>query len=347
VLIFLDPVYPTLRYAALGGAQMQRRPRMLGALALALAAAGAPARAQIVRGGGGRATDCISIFVAPSANTPAPPHVPRHVDCIDGTDCDADGLENARCEFDVTLCVNSTGVTGCDPVRANTLTIDHANDNGDPRFDVDFQALQSRADQLDLPGDETLDDCAASSTVTVVLRGPTAAGVRLPAKKKLTLSAFGFASGRAATDRDRIRFTCRPRGDGIYTSRDLYAGTFDRIAQEVFAPSCAKSGCHDSDTHQKDMILLPNAAYSQTVGVVPTTPAAAAAGLERIFPGDPHLSFIYRKITGDLEPGFGFPMPLTGPAVSPALTEIIRLWILGDGTIAPASATGWVVGTDG
>lgn len=327
---------------------MQRRLLMIGAFALALAAAAAPARAQLVGGGGARATDCISTFVAPGANTPAPPRPARHIDCIDGdTDCDEDRARNGRCVFDVSLCVNSTGIAGCDPVRANTLTIDHAIDNGDPRFDVDFQALQSRADQLDLPGDETLDDCTLSSTVTVVLRGPTASGVRRTAKKKLVLSAFGFASGRSATDRDRMRFTCRPEGDGIYSPRDLYAGTFDRIAQEVFAVSCAKSGCHDSDTHQADMILLPNAAYSQIVGVVPTTPAAAAAGLERIFPGDPHQSLLYRKITGDLDPGFGFPMPLTGPAVSPALIEIIRLWIIGDAMTGPAPAAGWVAGTDG
>jgi hypothetical protein len=138
-----------------------------------------------------------------------------------------------------------------------------------------------------------------------------------------------------------------PGGDGVYGPRDLYSGTFDRIAQEVFAQSCALSGCHDSESHRFGLILLPNAAYSNIVGVTPTTPAAAADGLLRITPGDPDMSFLYRKITADLLPGYGPPMPLTGPGVSPALSEIIRLWILGDGEVPPASATGWVTGTDG
>lgn len=324
--------------------------RLLTTLAVALAAAGAPqpSRAQVVGGGGGRAIDCVSVFVAPGANSPAPPRPPRHVDCVDGDPaCDADGARNARCEFEIGLCVNSTAVAGCAPVRANTLIVAHAVDNGDPRFDVDFQALQVRADQLDLPGDETLDDCALPSTVTVPLRAPGPSGVYRLGKKRLGVIALGFASGRPATDRDRMRFTCRPEGNGVYAPRDLYAGTFDRIAQQVFAASCAKSGCHDSETHQADMILLPNAAYSQIVGVGPTNPAAAAAGLQRVLAGDPDLSLLYRKLTADLEPGWGSPMPLTGPAVSPALVDIIRLWIIGDVPLGPAPAAGWVEGTDG
>jgi hypothetical protein len=324
--------------------------RLLTTLAVALAAANAPqpSRAQVVGGGGGRATDCVSVFVAPGANSPAPPRPARHVDCVDGDPaCDTDGARNARCVIEIGLCVNSTEVLGCAPVRANTLIVAHAADNGDPGFDVDFQALQVRADQLDLPGDETLDDCTLPSTVTVPLRAPGPSGVHRLGKKRLGVTALGFASGRPATDRDRMRFTCRPEGNGVYVPRDLYTGTFDRIAQQVFAASCAKSGCHDSETHQADMILLPNAAYSQTVGVVPTNPVAAAAGLRRVLAGDPDLSLLYRKLTGDLEPGWGSPMPLTGPAVSPALVDIIRLWIIGDGTLGPAPATGWVDGTDG
>jgi hypothetical protein len=53
------------------------------------------------------------------------------------------------------------------------------------------------------------------------------------------------------------------------------------------------------------------------------------------------MSFLYRKVTGDLLPAYGVRMPFGGPPVSNAMVDIIRLWIL-DG----APATGWVDGTD-
>lgn len=290
--------------------------------------------------------DCVSVFDA-AANFPPPPRAPRRVDCVDGDPaCDADAARNARCLFDVRLCLNSTAIAGCTPLRTNSVSVRHAIDNGDPRFDVDFQALQQRVDQL-LPDSEDLDDCTQQSSITVVLKPPGAAGVWRPNAKRLRLVAAGFAGGRPLLDHDRIRFTCRPEGDGVYAPRDLYDGTFDRIRQQVFAVSCAKSGCHDSESHQANLILLPNAAYSQLVGVLPTNAAAAGDGLERIMPGDPGASFLYRKIIADLLPGYGSAMPLTGPPVPAQLIEIIRLWIIGDATLGPAPQDGWVEGTDG
>jgi hypothetical protein len=309
-------------------------------------ALGGTAGGAVVPGGGARGGDCVSVFDAPGANSPAPPRAPRRVDCIDGDPtCDADGLRNARCVFDLRLCLNATSVPGCTPVRTNALVVEHAQDDGDPRFDVDFQALQQRALALGLPGNEDTDDCTATSSLTVALRR-AASGVRRAATKTVRLTATGTASGRSVRDRDRMRFTCRPEGDGVYAPRDLYTGTFDRIAQEVFAPSCARSGCHDSESHQAGLILLPNAAYSTLVGVTPTTPGAAADGLLRVSPGDPAASLLYRKLTGDLAPGWGPAMPLDAAPLPPALVELVRLWIAGDATLGPAPADGWVVGTD-
>jgi hypothetical protein len=314
-------------------------------LALLAAAPAGPAGALVVGGGGPRGRDCISVFDA-AANFPLPPRPPRHVDCVDGDPgCDADGARNARCLFDVRLCLNSTAISGCTPLRTNNVSVHHAIDNGDPLFDVDFQALQQRVSQL-LPDNEDLDDCTQLSSLTVALKPPGPSGVWRTNVKRLRLTAAGFAGGRPLVDRDRMRFTCRPEGDGFYAPRDLYTGTFDRIRQEVFAVSCAKSGCHDSESHQADLILLPNAAYSQLVGVVPTTAGAADDGLERVMPGDPDLSLLYRKLTPGLPPEYGPAMPLTGPAPSATLVEIIRLWIIGDATLGPAPEDGWVEGTD-
>jgi hypothetical protein len=238
-------------------------------------------------------------------------------------------------------------VPNCTPLRANLVTVDHALDNGDPKFDTDFQALQARVGQILFPT-TTLDRCTVGSSITVALRAPRSSSDPWKTnKKKIRVVTLGNASGRNATDSDHMRFKCRPAKGGFYTPRDLYAGTFDRIAQQVFAQSCALSGCHDSETHQNNMILLPGAAYSQIVGVTPYNTVAAADGLERIFSGDPQKSFLYRKITDpQLPEGYGGHMPKIGPSVTPALAEIIRLWIIGDGILPPASETGWVVGTD-
>ena len=260
--------------------------------------------------------------------------------------CDADGLRNGECSFTLRVCLNSTALAGCSSAEVTTLAVDHADDNGDPKFDPDFQAIQTRVNALGLPND-VLDECTVSSTIRVPLRAPTSGNVFRKNKKKLGLAADGDIVGKpGARDKDRMKLTCRPEGDGIYLPVDLYTGTFDRIRQQVFAQSCALSGCHDSESAAGDLILLSGAAYSQIVGVTPSNGVAAGAGLQRILPGDPTLSFLYRKITNDLEVGWGGAMPASGPAVSQQLIDIIELWILGDGLLGPAPETGWVPGTD-
>jgi len=306
-----------------------------------------PVSAVTVPGGGSTKSDCLVVFEAPGANEPAPPKTPRHVDCIDGDpSCDADGNRNGRCIFDLQVCVNSTAIEGCSPVEVDEVVVAHAIDDGDRRFDPDFQALQQRLDLLGFPDNDAPDLCTISSALTVVLKGPSGSGKMKKNKKRVKLTALGFTGAGFLPDRDRIKFTCRPEGDSIYEPRDLYEGTFDRIRQQVFAQSCATSGCHDSESSQGNLVLLPNAAYSQTVGVSPSNAAAAVDGLLRVTPADPDLSFLYRKIVNDLEPGYGDRMPQTGSSLSSDLTELIRLWIIGDGTLGPAPETGWVVGTD-
>jgi hypothetical protein len=144
-----------------------------------------------------------------------------------------------------------------------------------------------------------------------------------------------------------MKLTCQPEGDGTYLPTELYTGTFDRIAQTIFAPSCAIGGCHDSDSSAGELILLPNAAYSQIVGVAPTNPQASNDGLQRIFPGDPDLSLLYLKIDHTAEAaGYGPNMPLLDPQLPSEMIELVRLWIIGDVPLGPAPENGWVEGTD-
>ena len=317
---------------------------LLSALVLVAAS---PAHAVLVAGGGSKTTDCMAVFEAPGANQPAPPKAAKNVDCVDGDlACDADGLRNGECSFSLQICLNSTAFAECAPAEVTTLAVDHADDNGDPKFDPDFQALETRVNALGLPNDLT-DECTVSSTIRVPLRAPKSGNKFAKNKKKLGLTADGDITGKLdVSDKDRMKFTCRPEGDAIYLPQDLYTGTFDRIRQQVFAQSCALSGCHDSESAKGNLILLSGAAYSQIVGVTPANAVAAGAGLQRILPGDPTLSFLYRKITNDLQVGWGGSMPATGPALSQQLTDIIELWIIGDGLLGPAPENGWVPGTD-
>jgi hypothetical protein len=325
-----------------------RRPQIVpGILPILVCLVTATAHATIVTGGGRKRTDCAVVFDVFGANKPAPPKAPRHTDCTDGdVSCDADGERNGRCVFDLQVCINSTAVEGCTAGETDAVEVAHAVDDGDRRFDPDFQALQQRVDLLGFPDNDAPDACTLQSAITVVLKGPSANGRMRRAKKRLKVTALGFASGKLVDDRDRTKFTCRPEGDGIYEPRDLYDGTFDRIGQQIFGQRCATSGCHDSEGNQGNLILLPNAAFSQIVGVAPDSAAAAADGLLRITPGDADLSFLYRKITNDLLAGYGDEMPASGPALSADLIELIRLWIIGDGILGPAPETGWIVGTD-
>ena len=306
------------------------------------------ADAATVRGGGSKKTDCMSTFEASGANKPALPKIPKHVDCIDGDPtCDNDGLRNAVCIFDVAICLNSTIVPDlpdCGPVLVDTLAIDHSVDEADPKFDPDFQALQSRVDSLGLPNSD-FDACTTQSTITVPLRIPKSGNKYRTGKKKVKLSAEGFVATGDARDKDKIRFKCRAEGDRIYLPIDLYTGTFDRIRQQIFSPNCATSFCHDSETSAGNMILLSGAAYSQLVNVLPDNNPAELAGLLRVTPGDELLSFLYRKITDDLEAGWGSRMPFGAPTLSSQQIELIRLWIVGDGTLGPAPENGWVEGT--
>jgi hypothetical protein len=314
--------------------------------AVSLVLSAASASAVTVAGGGSSATDCALVLEIAGANFPAPPKTPKAVDCVDGdVTCDADGLRNAQCVFPVQLCVNSTALASCTADSAQDVTVDHAIDDGDdPRFDVNFQALQDRIDAI-VPTTQ-LDRCALSSSIQVPLLGPDSSNVMKKNRKKLRITTYGSTINGDVRDVDKVKFTCRPEGDGVYLPIDLYTGTFDRIRKQIFTQSCALSSCHDSESHQGDLILLSGSAYGNIVNVVPDNPAAAGDSLLRVTPGDPGMSYLYLKITDDLAEDYGDSMPYLAGQLDEPLLELVRLWILGDGTLGPAPAEGWVEGTD-
>jgi hypothetical protein len=300
------------------------------------------AHGVVVGGGGNARSDCLAVFDTP-ANTPA--RKPRHVRCTDGDSCDADGMVNGRCEIAVAVCVNSTALPACALAGVESITVAHAEDNGDPRFDPDMQALAARIqNDLELPASGS-DLCATAARVHVPVRGPLANGGCKPSKKTVQMKTRSqLIGGRAYKDIDRIRLTCDPAPAGC-DARARFAGTFDRIQRQIFDQSCALSGCHDSQSRAGNLLLETGAAHANLVGVPPSNAAALAAGWQRITVvapalGDPATSFLFHKLVGP-PPEFGARMPFGRPKLDQDLIDIVQLWIA-----AGAPATGWVSGTD-
>jgi hypothetical protein len=298
----------------------------------------------VVGGGGSSRTDCLVVFDAP---VNVPPDRPRRYRCTDGDPaCDADGAVNGVCTVPVRVCANSSyNPNACSLVGVESITVDHALDNGDPKFDTQFQALQNRvASDIVGPGDPpntTPDVCALTTTFVVPVRGPFPGAVCRPGRKEVALTAFStFMMGVQFRDRDHLAMRCDPAGCG---PRVFYAGTYDRIQKQVFNQSCALSGCHDSQTHQNNLVLEEGSSYGNLADVTPFNATAAAAGWKRVDAAGASSanSYLYHKITGDLDPGEGVRMPFARPPLDSFLIDIVRLWIE-----AGAPNTGWVPGTD-
>jgi hypothetical protein len=306
----------------------------------------APRAGAVVVGGGGKASsDCLAVFEA-AANTPA--SKPRDVKCVDGDPaCDADGTVNGTCEIPVAVCVNSTAISACTLDGVESITVDHGLDNGDKKFDPQFQALQTQIDNGIQPPTDEADLCTAPTNFHVTIKGPVGNNnCKANTKTVKVTTVSQLIGGKVYKDTDTIKLTCTPAPTTGCDPLTLYTGTFDRIQREIFTQSCALSSCHDSQSRSGDLLLEAGAAYSNLVSVVPNNPSAASSGWKRVnvtgaASGDPATSFLYHKVTGDLpDASYGKSMPRNKPKLHPSLREVIRLWIENG-----APDTGWVPGT--
>lgn len=93
--------------------------------------------------------------------------------------------------------------------------------------------------------------------------------------------------------------------------------TFAFIQQEVFNPSCARSGCH-AGSQRPD--LRASNAFANIVDV------ASSRGTPYITPGDPDNSYLYLKAVGASGIS-GVRMPRGRPALSSSVLDAMREWI--------------------
>ncbi len=310
------------------------------AVAALVLAGSTPASAAIYGGGGSSKTDCLAVF---SADVNYPATKPKQIRCADGDPCDADGVVNGSCSFAVGICANSTFDARCTLSGVESISVDHALDNGDPKFDTDFQALQSRIESQIDPPDSSADNCTTPTTVRVPLQGPLPGGICKPSKKIVKVTTFSlFISGKQYKDTDKLLLQCTPSPSGC-DPQTIFAGTYDRMQRQIFNASCALSGCHDSQTQAGGMLLETAGSYSNLIDVVPFNPTAQGLGWTRVDAtnASAESSYLFHKITGDLGTGLGDRMPRGKPKLPAYLIDIVQLWIE-----AGAPQAGWVPGTD-
>ncbi len=320
----------------------------VGPIALGAAAVDA----TVVGGGGSSRVDCLATFDA-DVNQPA--KKPRSIRCADGdSTCDLDGVVNGVCNFRVAVCANSTfNPSACTLNGVQLITVEHAADNGDPKFDPQFQALQTRIDSDIAPyPNNTSDACTTATNFFVPIKGPLKNNKCKRNKKQIRLvteSTVAAGHGTILVDKDKIDLVCDPPVGGCDPGT-LFTGTYDRVQRQIFNQSCAVSGCHDSNSFSDsgNLLLEASAFPGNLINHTPTKADAAALGWKRIVQidattGDPATSFIVHKLNGDF-PGtgdFGARMPRGRPKLDATLINVITLWIQ-----AGAPDTGWVPGTD-
>lgn len=309
-----------------------------GALVLVVAVLVPPAGA-LTPGGGGPKVDCLAEFGGVLANYPA--SRPREIRCMDNDPtCDSDPTPG-RCGIGISVCLNVTDplLPACPPATLTTFATQNEQPDTNPKHDFAFQTLQDSVNSLFLPLSPaqtnrcTTDGGFDPVTVTVPLKLAVGARHFQKGVKVLRSVLTGTANGAPVRDADRLRITCLPGPDpcaGV-------TGTFDQIQEQVFALRCALPTCHVAVQPPHEMSLKEGEAYANLVNLPAHNATAAAAGLDRVLPGDPTHSFIVLKLRGLLASGEGARMPLGGPYLDGTAIQLVADWIT-----AGAPADGWV-----
>ena len=98
--------------------------------------------------------------------------------------------------------------------------------------------------------------------------------------------------------------------------------TLSQIQTQVFTPSCARVGCHDSISGQAGMVLVAGQARANIVNV----PSSQQPALSRVAPGNAEASYLVRKVRGDANIT-GARMPISAAPLSQAQIDGIIQWI--------------------
>ena len=110
------------------------------------------------------------------------------------------------------------------------------------------------------------------------------------------------------------------------TAPDEHSAYHD-IQEAVFDKSCASSTCHAAPANSLGLNLTYGLSYENLVGRAPNNPAAAAAGMKLVDPGNPENSFLLTKLMGPTVPEQGQRMPFGGGVLHSGKIDAVRTWI--------------------
>ena len=102
--------------------------------------------------------------------------------------------------------------------------------------------------------------------------------------------------------------------------------TYHEIQDYIFDKSCANSACHAAPANAGNLNLTYELSYQDLVGRVPQNPAAVAAGMKLVDPGNPENSFLLTKLM-DPTPEQGARMPFNAGILHAGKIDAIRTWI--------------------
>ena len=103
--------------------------------------------------------------------------------------------------------------------------------------------------------------------------------------------------------------------------------TYHDLQHHIFEKSCVNTACHGAPANAGGLNLAYERSYQNLVGQTPKNPAAAAAGMKRVDPGNPDNSFIITKLMGPTQNALGARMPLAGGKLHDVKIEALRKWI--------------------
>jgi hypothetical protein len=301
---------------------MGRLPALAVCLLAAASGPPAPAAAQLVRGGGARARDCLAEFAAAAAGGT------RRIRCVDNDPaCDADAALGA-CRFEVGVCLNASDpeLPGCAPGDLESYLVENVQPDTDPRHVFEFQALQDAVDLLGLPlGPADTDACTGAVAMRLPLEVRIRRGGARYRKLARTLRASARGPGGVA-DEDALPMACLPAKGADPCSG--ITSTLDQIERHVFeGEGCSRQTCHNAPQSPHGLALLPGETFAALVGVEPANVSARLAGKLRVDPGRPANSYLVDKLRGRLSSDEGARMPKDLPALPEREIRLVEAWI--------------------
>ena len=112
-----------------------------------------------------------------------------------------------------------------------------------------------------------------------------------------------------------------PTGPGGGTEPLDPSATFARVQAEVFTPTCALAGCHDTFGREAGLLLLAGQSHGNIVNRASTQ----IPSMVRVRPGATAESYLFLKITGDPRIT-GTKMPQGGSLTTDQI-NLVRQWI--------------------